>query len=143
MAVSTEPGSSPDGFDAVVAGWRQEGGVPQWPDFDGPPRAPGGVERGPGADPLADDDHYVPPEPPPLPRPAVPIIVGLVLLALGLVLIWAPGWIGVPTVYGLPLGLVGLAAGLGWLVLRLWPAPEGARPPLGHDPDDPDDGAVV
>ncbi len=33
--------------------------------------------------------------------------------------------------YGLPLGLVAIAAGLGWLVLRLWPdapdADDGAR----------------
>lgn len=117
--------------------------MPQWPDFDGPPA---GAHDGPAADPLADDplvDHFVPPEPPPLPRVAAPILVGLILLAVGLVLVTFPDWIGVPQVYGLPLGLVALAAGLGWLVLRLWPDPADAAPPLGHDPDDPDDGAVL
>lgn len=126
--MSTEPGSGSDGFDAVVAGWRDEGGVPQWPDFDARPD---------------EDDHFVPGEPPPLPRLAAPIAVGLVLLLVGLVLIIQPAWVGVPQVYGLPLGLVSLAAGLSWLVLRLWPDPADAGPPIGHDPDDPDDGAVL
>ncbi len=133
-----QPGSpGPDGFEAVVASWRDEGGVPQWPDFDGPP--PGAA----AADAAADEDHFVPGEPPPLPRLAAPIAVGLMLLALGLVLVSAPTLIGVPDVYGLPLGLVALAAGLGWLVLRLWPDPADAPPPIGHDPDDPDEGAVL
>lgn len=137
--MSIEPGSPPDGFDAVVAAWRQDGGVPQWPDFDGPPA---GAHAGPPVGPTA-EDHFVPPEPPPIPRPAAPIVVGLVLLAVGLVLVTAPDWIGVPQVYGLPLGLVALAAGLGWLVLRLWPDAPDAAPPIGHDPDDPDDGAII
>lgn len=85
----------------------------------------------------AEDEHYVPPEPPPLPRLGPPAIVGLVLLALGLILVLVPGWVGVGPAYGLPLGLLSLAAGLGWLVLRLWPDPPGASPPRG------DDGAVL
>jgi hypothetical protein len=118
-------GSAPDEFDAIVAGWRREGQVPRPTTVPEPPP------------PAADDEHFIPPEPPPLPRLGPPAMVGLVLLALGLVLIIAPGWVGVPLAYGLPLGLLGLAAGLGWLVLRLWPDPpnDGA--------DDGDDGAVV
>jgi len=54
---------------------------------------------------------------------------------LGVVLVSAPGWVGVSSTYGLPLGLLTLAAGLGWLVLRLWPTPPG--------PGDGDDGAVL
>lgn len=97
----------------------------------------------PAADPLA-EEHYVPPEPPPLPRMGPPIIVGLTLIGLGLVLVSFPGWVGVPQVYGLPLGLVAIAAGLGWLVLRLWPDPDDVPPPLYlDDPDDPDGGAVL
>lgn len=91
--------------------------------------------RAPPAAP--EDEHYVPPEPPPLPRLGPPAIVGLVLLALGLILVLVPGWVGVGPAYGLPLGLLSLAAGLGWLVLRLWPDPDGAGP----SPDD--DGAVL
>jgi hypothetical protein len=83
-----------------------------------------------------EDEHYVPPEPPPLPRLGPPAIVGLVLLALGLILVLAPNWVGVGPAYGLPLGLLTLAAGLGWLVLRLWPDPP--EPPSGSD-----DGAII
>jgi hypothetical protein len=85
-----------------------------------------------------EDLHYVPPEPPPLPRLGPPAVVGLVLLALGLVLVLVPNWVGVGPAYGLPLGLLSLAAGLGWLVLRLWPDPPDALPP-----DEDDDGAVI
>ncbi len=228
----------PTGFDAIVASWRAEGDVPEWPDDacldddaraddlratdlrpfdpgkDDPPRpAPPGdrpdttrdtatgpnrpAYRPPGdrpdsargagrsafdppadrSDPVAHaedepagdrpglpgagcarpaersaepahdpfaDEHYVPPEPPPLPRMGPPIIVGLLLIGLGLVLVSFPGWVGVPQVYGLPLGLVAIAAGLGWLVLRLWPDPDDVPPPLHlDDPDDPDGGAVL
>ncbi len=52
-----------------------------------------------------DDEHFVPPEPPPLPRLGPPAFVGLGLIALGLVLLVVPGWI-VAEPYGLPLGLV-------------------------------------
>ena len=64
-------------------------------------------------------DHFVPPEPPPLPRLGPPAAVGITLLVLGLTLVIAPGVVGVSNVYGLPLGLLALASGLGWLVLRL------------------------
>jgi hypothetical protein len=95
------------------------------------------------ADPLA-DEHFIPPEPPPLPRLGPPILVGLTLIVLGLVLVTFPGWVGVPQVYGLPLGLVAIASGLGWLVLRLWPDSfDGAPPIYLDDPDDPDGGAVL
>lgn len=140
-------GAAPDEFEAIVAGWRREGQVPEWPsDADSPqglfepqPRQerPSEPPPAPEPPPLSDEEHFVPPEPPPLPRLGPPAIVGLVLLAAGLVLVLAPGLLGVPEPYGLPLGLVGLAAGLGWLVLRLWPDP----PDRGDDADD--DGAII
>ncbi|QJY49560.1 hypothetical protein [Pseudonocardia broussonetiae] len=144
-----------DDFDAIVAGWRREGAVPEWPDEEPPAavREPGSPD-GPSSDlppPTApepppivvrpgprtapEDDHFVPPEPPPIPRIGPPAAVGLVLLVLGIVLVTAPGWVGVPDTYGLPLGLLTLAAGLGWLVLRLWPSPPG--------PGQDDDGAIL
>jgi hypothetical protein len=186
--VTREPDST--GFDEIVASWRAEGGVPEWPDdtpADAPttePRAaesprrtepsdddsladlfradpatehsapdPDAQEQGPAekirpserpAQESLADEHFVPPDPPPLPRMGPPILVGLTLIALGLVLVSFPGWVGVPQVYGLPLGLVAIAAGLGWLVLRLWPDPDDVPPPLYlDDPDDPDGGAVL
>jgi hypothetical protein len=177
----SEPEPVLDDFEQIVAGWRSEGQVPEWPaDLDPPaatapvpdpapesPAAPPPVERDESrfenweaqfaATPPAveqdpptqpgrvvrpavpdQDEHFVPPEPPPLPRLGPPAAVGLVLLALGLVLVVAPGVLGMSSVYGLPLGLLSLAAGLGWLVLRLWPS--SAEPDFD---DDDDDGAVL
>jgi hypothetical protein len=178
--VTREPDST--GFDEIVASWRAEGGVPEWP-ADAPVDAPRAADpprpgerpdddsfvdlfradpptaepdkRSEEAEPVrpperpalpaaAADEHFVPPEPPPLPRLGPPILVGITLIALGLVLVSFPGWVGVPLVYGLPLGLVAIASGLGWLVLRLWPDPDDVPPPLYlDDPDDPDGGAVL
>jgi hypothetical protein len=135
-----------DEFEAIVAQWRHEGDVPHWPDEEEPSRvaaearatepAPA-LPQAPDA-PGEDDEHFVPPEPPPMPRLGPPAVVGLVMLALGLVLAVAPGWLGISPTYGLPLGLVVLASGLGWLVLRLWPDSPSRR---GRDGDD--DGAVI
>ncbi|NMH99447.1 hypothetical protein [Pseudonocardia acidicola] len=108
-----------------------------WPEENRPavpPRPPRAVDPAPADE----DDHFVPPDPPPLPRLGPPAVIGLGLLALGLLLIIHPALVGVSSVYGLPLGLLSLAAGLGWLVLRLWPA----APPSG-DGDGEDDGAVL
>ncbi len=154
-----------EAFDAIVADWRREGRVPTWPGDDRaaaepprippqtapPPRPPctgDGPADGPAADvpaaavpvPTADPDgqhdHFVPPEPPPLPRLGPPALVGVALLVLGLTLVTVPALVGVPEVHGLPLGLLTLAAGLGWFVLRLWP-----DPPDDRDADD--DGAQI
>ncbi|MBN9100365.1 MULTISPECIES: hypothetical protein [unclassified Pseudonocardia] len=161
-----------DEFDAIVAGWRADGDVPRWPDEpDGEHPEPGDprldvaldteVERlaAPLFDPPAtpppaaspepasiepEDEHFVPPEPPPLPRIGPPALVGLTLIVLGIVLIAAPGWIGVPTPYGVPLGLVSIASGLGWLVLRLWPDHSDHSDGSYDDGlDEDDDGAVL
>ena len=86
-----------------------------------PPVAAGHRDRPAIADD-AEDEHFVPPEPPPLPRIGAPAVVGLGLLGLGLLLLVAPWWIGVSETFAIPLGLLALASGLGWLVLRLWPA---------------------
>jgi hypothetical protein len=145
------PDPAADEFEAIVAGWRREGAVPAWPGDDRPstepPRTP------PFAVPPVDAtrvapvhrphepeserfEHFVPPEPPPLPRIGPPAAVGITLLVLGLTLVIAPGVVGISNVYGLPLGLLALASGLGWLVLRLWPAPPDER-------DEDDDGAQL
>lgn len=131
------PDGGVDDFDAIVAGWRREGEVPRWPDEEpaAPVEPPPVAVVRPASGTPVEDEHFVPPEPPPLPRLAPPAAVGLVLLILGIVLVTSPGWVGVPETYGMPLGLLTLAAGLGWLVLRLWPSP----PRPGED----DDGAVL
>ncbi|MEU7816405.1 hypothetical protein [Pseudonocardia sp. NPDC049154] len=121
--------SDPDPFEQVVASWKAEGTVPHWPGGaqDGAPVEPPPVpEIEPRQDP---EEHYVPPEPPPLPRVGAAVGVGLVLVVLGIVLVAAPQWIGMSSVYGLPLGLVAIAGGLTWLLMRLWqPADEDVDP---------------
>jgi hypothetical protein len=151
-----------DEFDAIVALWKSEGRVPQWPGAEPETSPYPVVQAEPATAPVPltpteplhlsgsaedtaeiaaaeDDDHYIPPEPPPLPRIGPPAIVGAVLLGIGLLLVITPAWLGMSDVYGLPLGLIALAAGLGWLVLRLWPDSVSA---MDRD-DDPDGGAVL
>jgi len=145
------PDPAADEFEAIVAGWRREGAVPAWPGDDRPstepPRTPPFAVPPVDATPVAPVhrphepeperfEHFVPPEPPPLPRIGPPAAVGITLLVLGLTLVIAPGVVGISNVYGLPLGLLALASGLGWLVLRLWPAPPDER-------DEDDDGAQL
>lgn len=143
------PDPAADEFEAIVAGWRREGAVPTWPRDERPPTEPPRTPPFPvpaidAAPPVHRPhepeperfEHFVPPEPPPLPRIGPPAAVGITLLVLGLTLVIAPGVVGISNVYGLPLGLLALASGLGWLVLRLWPAPPDER-------DEDDDGAQL
>lgn len=131
-------------FEAIVAGWRRDGEVPTWPSDERPSTEPHTPPVSPTPDTAAGSpsesdphaDHFVPPEPPPLPRIGPPAAVGITLLGLGLTLVVSPTLVGVSEAYGLPLGLVSLASGLGWLVLRLWPGPP-------DDRDADDDGAIL
>jgi hypothetical protein len=82
-----------------------------------------------------DDEHYVPPEPPPLPRLRPITITALVLLVAGMVLLIGPGIFGLDTRFATPIGLIALASGGCLLLLRIRRAPP---------PDlDRDDGAQV
>lgn len=77
-----------------------------------------------------DDDHFVPPEPPPLPKPTGSMLVVGLFFVVGLVLLIAPAVVGIGTVVATPLGILSLAAGLGFLLLH---AKDDQRPP-GSDP---------
>lgn len=76
-----------------------------------------------------DDEHYVPPEPPPLPRLRPVTIVALVLIVAGVVLLVAPGLIGLGPMIGTPISLLSLVCGFGLLFLRIrrTPPPEAER----------------
>lgn len=78
-----------------------------------------------------DDEHFVPPEPPPLPKPSRSMGIVALFVALGLVLLIAPHIIGIGVTVATPLGILSLAASLGFLLLR---ARDDNRPP-GSDPD--------
>lgn len=111
------------------------------PAVPGPPGPRGADHVEPPAHrphpPAPADEEFVPPEPPPLPRPRFGAVLGLVLLVLGVVLLAVPGLLGAPIGLGIVPGLLAMTAGLGWLVLGL------RRTRDDRDGDGPDDGAVV
>ncbi|WP_033437207.1 hypothetical protein [Saccharothrix sp. NRRL B-16314] len=146
-------------FAEIVAGLEREGvGTRAWSDEVEPdegdeaepvrPLRPEGqpavatVEDGPDGDDVDSDaesddpnDHYVPPEPPPLPALRRGTIAALALIVLGVVLLLAPGLFGLTGTIGTPLSLVVMCSGAGWLILRM----RNTQPPdSGWD-----DGAVL
>lgn len=77
-----------------------------------------------------EDEHFVPPEPPPLPKPSGSMVIVGLFFVVGLVLLIAPSVIGMGVIVATPLGILSLAAGLGFLLLH---ARDDNRPP-GSDP---------
>lgn len=84
--------------------------------------------------PAEEEEHFVPPEPPPLPIPRPATFLGIGIVLLGLLVLLVPGLAGIAATVKLPLGLVLISAGIGWLLFRLRQTPP-------HDADD--DGAQV
>jgi hypothetical protein len=86
--------------------------------------------------PTLDDaeEHFEPPPPPPVPRPSRHTVLAVLLVALGILFIAVPGFIGLDDQAGLLLGVVSVLAGGVLLVLRLRET---------RADDGPDDGAVV
>jgi hypothetical protein len=82
-------------------------------------------------DPSEPEEHFVPPEPPPLPRPRLSTVFGLVMILLGVLLLVAPRAIGLNVAIALPLALVSITSGIGWLMLRIKQGP-----PPGSDGGD-------
>jgi hypothetical protein len=80
-------------------------------------------------DPAGDDEHFVPPEPPPLPRPKMGAFLILLLFLAGLFLLVLPGAIGVGPTVATPLGILALATAIALLLLRVRQGP-----PPGADP---------
>ncbi|AIJ24994.1 hypothetical protein [Amycolatopsis methanolica] len=96
---------------AAEASWR--GGGTPWEDT-----VLGDDPAGSG-----DDEHYVPPEPPPLPRPGKGAFVVLLFFVVGLLLLIMPGVIGVSTTVATPLGILALAIAIALLLLRVKQGP--------------------
>jgi hypothetical protein len=92
---------------------------------------PGWVEP----EPVPDEGHYVPPPPPPPPRFKPRTLGAWAAVVVGVVLLFAPGLVGVAPGPGTSLlGMVLTGGGAGALVYWMRDAP---------GPDGPDDGAVV
>jgi len=84
-----------------------------------------------------DEEHYVPPEPPPLPRLRPLTIVALVLIVAAGVLLFAPGLIGLSARVGTPIALIALTGGGVLLLLRI------RKTPRHVDDGERDDGAQL
>ena len=67
----------------------------------------------------SEDEHYEPPEPPPLPRLRPVTILAITLLVVGFLLLIAPGLLGLAPRLGTPMSLIALAFGAGLLLLRI------------------------
>jgi hypothetical protein len=115
----------------IVAAFEAENGrnVVDDPPSLAPPPEPHEV-------PILDrpDEHYEPPPPPPLPVPAPASLYAVLLVALGVLLVGAPGVLRLSSDVGLFLGVAAIAGGVAMLVSRMRDRP---------DDDDGDDGAVV
>jgi hypothetical protein len=95
-------------FAGIVAGLHTGPDSPRWP---------------------AEEDHFEPPEPPPLPVPRPRTVGGVALLAVGVLLLVAPHLLSLAPAVATPLGLLVLTAGIGTLALGLRSGP----PPDGWD----------
>jgi hypothetical protein len=82
--------------------------------------------------PWLDEDHYVPPVPPPLPRFAAPTIIAMIVIAISIVLLGFGAEFGLDSRFTLLFGVIGILLGVGILVTR-----------LRDHRDDDDDGAVL
>ncbi|WP_020671721.1 hypothetical protein [Amycolatopsis nigrescens] len=106
---------------ATATGWRTGG-----TDWDATLL---GKEPTSGAD---EEEHYVPPEPPPLPKPRKGAFIVLLFFVVGLLLLIAPGVVGIGETLAVPLGILSLAIGLALLLLRVKQGPpDGADPSTG------------
>ena len=90
-----------------------------------PPHEPAVLDR--------PDEHFEPPPPPPIPAPAPASLYAVLIVAAGLLLVAAPGVLGLSSDVGLVLGVAAIAGGVAMLVSRM----------RDRTPDDGDDGAVV
>jgi len=79
-----------------------------------------------------DDEHYVPPNPPPIPRPTGPILLGMLLVVVSVMLLAFGDPLGMPFSLSLFLGVSGIITALVLFVMR-----------LREYRDEDDDGAVL
>ncbi|MGB3445016.1 MAG: hypothetical protein WBA97_40290 [Actinophytocola sp.] len=82
-----------------------------------------------------EEEHYVPPEPPPLPKLRPMTIVALVLIVVGVVLLIIPSLVGLDPRLATPIALLSITSGGGMLLLRAHQTPK--------NPGPRDDGAQI
>jgi hypothetical protein len=118
----------------IVAAFESEHGrtaVPEPPPADAPlppppvPAEPEVLDR--------PEEHFEPPPAPPVPLPKPSTLYSFLLVAVGVLLVWAPSVLGLSGDVGLVLGVAAVAGGVGTAVLRM----------RDRSTDDGDDGAIV
>ncbi|UQX87232.1 hypothetical protein M6D93_13080 [Jatrophihabitans telluris] len=117
-------------FAAIISG-LEELGRPLFSEAVSP--AVHAVSTGEDSTPEA-VDHFVPPAPPPIPRPSLPTAMAILVTLLGVALLAFGGMVGLPPDMPLPFGVLLIVTGAVLLVLRLRPEPRD---------DSDDDGAVL
>jgi hypothetical protein len=131
-ASAVRPGLDEDAeWARIVSAFEAEHGRPaaSEPPSDAPPpppHEPAVLDR--------PDEHFEPPLPPPIPAPAPASLYAVLIVAAGLLLIAAPGVVGLSADLSLVLGVAAITAGVAMLVSRMRDRSPG---------DDGDDGAVV
>ena len=95
-------------FARIVASLRAESDVPSWSERDS-------ADTG--------EDHFEPPEPPPLPIPQPRTVGGVLTVTVGVLLLAVPNLLNLGERVATPLGLLAVTAGIGWLVIGLRPGP--------------------
>lgn len=145
--MSDRPDDVDAAFAEIVADLEREGVGRTPPDLNDPPGEPdpptAPTPAPPRPDPPqawrgheadwdwswgTDEEHYVPPEPPPLPKLRPLTIVALVLIVLGVVLLIIPTLIGLQARIATPIALLSITCGGVMLLLRARQTPK--------DPDD-------
>ncbi len=97
---------------------------PAQPDLVAPQPVPDDTPQDATAEQAdADEGHYEPPEPPPVPALHRATVGALALIVLGVVLLLVPGVVGLGSPVGFPLGLLSVTGGLAWLLARLRTGP--------------------
>ncbi len=141
LPITDDPDSTPPGGFASGTGLAQGRPAPGAPSTPDRPRAgdPPTAWRGHEAEWdwswNTDEEHYVPPEPPPLPKLRPLTIVALVLIIVGVVLLIIPTLIGLDARIATPIALLSITCGGGMLLLRIRQNPK--------DPNGRDDGAQI
>jgi hypothetical protein len=153
--VSDRPDDVDAAFAEIVADLEREGVGRTLPDLNEPPgepdtpTAPTPAQPRPSEPPQSwrghdadwdwswgtDEEHYVPPDPPPLPKLRPLTIVSLVLIVIGVVLLIVPTLIGLDARIATPIALLSITCGGVMLLLRARQTPK--------DPTDRDDGAQI
>lgn len=90
------------------------------------------LEKAPAEPTWLDEQHYIPPTPPPMPRLSAPTIMAVLLLSASILLLVLGGELGIATKLTMLLGVGGVLLSAGILVMR-----------LRDNRDDDDDGAVL